>query len=247
MLRKIMTVILIVFGVLCLLYFGMLWAKHVHFCEIWLIFGILFCLAGAYLKMRDRFCLPGWIEGGILVCAVCGFLIFAFVQGQILSAMKMPKGQVDYLIVLGAQVKGSVPSKALNLRLECARDYMKDNPEVVAVLSGGQGDGEDITEAQCMYEYLVSQGISADQLRLEDKSTTTKENLIFSAQLLGNVADKKIGLVTNNFHVYRAVKFAKKLGYTDVVGIPARSDAKLQVHYLVREFFALLKEFLKSF
>ena len=60
-------------------------------------------------------------------------------------------------------------------------------------------------------------------------------------------ADKKIGLVTNNFHVYRAVKFAKKLGYTDVVGIPARSDAKLQMHYLVREFFALLKEFLKSF
>ena len=126
------------------------------------------------------------------------------------------------------------------------KDYLKENPRTLAVLSGGRGDGEDITEAECMRRYLTAHGVGEERLILEDRSTTTLENLLFSrekiAQINGDGWHQKTGLLSNNFHIFRARLLAQKCGYTDVQGVPAKSDWRLQVHYLVREFFALGKE-----
>ena len=121
-------------------------------------------------------------------------------------------------------------------RLETAEAYLEKYPDTKAVLSGGQGPGEHISEAECMFRYLTKAGISEERLIKEDLSTTTVENL----------ERNTVGVVTNNFHVYRSMRIAKKSGYLQVCGIAAPSRTVLQLHYLVRECFALTKEILQK-
>lgn len=135
--------------------------------------------------------------------------------------------------------------KALELRLKAALKYARENEDTTLILSGGQGFGEDITEAKCMENYLTAHGISRERLVLEEKSTSTKENLKFSDELTG-CSKKNTGILSNNFHVYRAVKLAEKLGYKHPYGIAAASDPIMQVHYVVREVAALVKEKLRG-
>ena len=98
-----------------------------------------------------------------------------------------------------------------------------------------------MTEAECMRRGLVQRGIDSARLILEDKSTSTKENLIFSSRL-ADVKNSRTGLVTQNFHIYRSLKLARYQNYKNVFGIAAPSEAIYQPHFLVREGFALVKE-----
>ena len=177
---------------------------------------------------------PGWLGTVIMVAVLIGIVCFGFICSCVISGMKSSgKKNLDYVVVLGAHVKGDVPSKALELRLKAALKYARENEDTTLILSGGQGFGEDITEAKCMENYL------------EEKSTSTKENLKFSDELTG-CSKKNTGILSNNFHVYRAVKLAEKLGYKHPYGIAAVSDPIMQVHYVVREVAALVKEKLRG-
>lgn len=184
---------------------------------------------------------PGWLGPVALGVVLAGIICFGFLCSCIISGMKTSaKKNLDYVVVLGAHVKGDVPSKALELRLKAALKYARENENTTLILSGGQGFGEDITEAKCMENYLTAHGISRERLVLEEKSTSTKENLKFSAGLTG-CSKKNTGILSNNFHVYRAVKIAEKAGYEHPYGIAAASDPIMQVHYVVREVAALIK------
>lgn len=250
-----MSSVLIAAGSICLLYFLLLAIKHVDFCIIWLLGAVILCGWGGYLRYRtvhpDSWRMPVAVSILLAVCLIAGGLSFGITEGRMIAAMSSQTGEdLDYVIVLGAQVKKTVPSKALRLRLEKACEYLQEHPDTIAVLSGGQGPGEEITEAACMYQYLTEHGLSGDRLLLEDQSTTTRENLLYSAQVIADsrkeqntdqIWNDKIGLVSNNFHIYRAVKLAEKTGYKNVYGIASPSDWKLQIHYMVREYFAILK------
>lgn len=160
------------------------------------------------------------------------------------AAGKRPDKDLEVLIVLGAQVRGTRVTNSLKRRLDRACAYLKEHPKTVAILSGGQGRGEDISEAFAMNDYLLECGIEQARLLMEDKSTTTWENLKFSFGLYGadflnsDLHGKKVGIVTNDFHVCRALMMAKKQGYKKVQGVPASSNPVLFLNYLVREFFA---------
>jgi uncharacterized SAM-binding protein YcdF (DUF218 family) len=158
-----------------------------------------------------------------------------------------PEKNLDYIIVLGAQVRGDKPSKSLYRRIEVAAQYLKDNPETVAIVSGGMGNGENISEAQCMYEYLIDMGIDGDRIILEDKSTSTEENIDFSMKIIKELShkDAKVGIITNNFHIFRAKCICQKQGL-QVVGIPAKSDEILLLNYMVREAFGLVEHKLRG-
>ncbi len=266
--------VMIALGILCFVYFVILWIKRVDFCVIWLLAAVFFAAVGGYLlycgKYPDGFRMPVPITMGLGILTAAGLALFLTAEGLILRTMlEKPQQDLDYIIVLGAQVRGTAPSKALRLRLEETEEYLKENPRTLAVLSGGQGDGEDITEAQCMYNYLTEHGIGAERLIKEERSTSTQENLSCSAavmeayfaahssgdkvsglcisgkdtgQISGTVKEMRVGILSNNFHVYRAKLLAEKEGYTNISGISAASDWRLQIHYLVREFFALVKE-----
>lgn len=255
MLRKIMSSILFAAGSICLLYFLILVWKKVDFCIIWLLGAIALYGWGGYLRYRiicpEGWRIPGWLSLLLGILLIAGSISFTVTEAKIIGAMsEQTTEDLDYLIVLGAQVKKTVPSKALRLRLDTACAYLKKHPQTIGILSGGQGPGENITEAACMYQYLTEHGIPSEQLVPEDKSTTTRENLIYSAKVLAQryadqnteeILNSKVGLVSNNFHIYRAKELAGKAGYRHVYGIAAPSDWRLQIHYMVREYFAVIK------
>ena len=118
---------------------------------------------------------------------------------------------LEYIIVLGAHVQGTRLTLALLERTRRALQYLEENPETKAVLSGGQGEGEDISEAQAMCNYLVEHGIDGERLILEGRSTSTTENLKFSLRS-DRTADHSVGVVTNNFHVFRGTAIGRKCG-----------------------------------
>lgn len=153
--------------------------------------------------------------------------------------------EADAVIVLGAGVNGTTPSLALRTRIDAAAAYLEQHPNVPAVLSGGQGPGEDITEAQAMYAALTARGIDGERLFLEGRSTSTAENFAYSKELLAEIGiDPEEGVfavVTNDFHCVRAHLIARRAGM-QVFDIPAALPGIwLSGNYYVREAFAMVK------
>jgi uncharacterized SAM-binding protein YcdF (DUF218 family) len=154
---------------------------------------------------------------------------------------EVPK-HVDYIIILGARVKGEIPSLALQYRIDAAADYMKKNKETIAIASGGQGPGEDITEAEAIKRGLVALGIPSRRILLEDRSTDTVENIRFSKELIPNHLEKGL-IVTNDFHLYRAKSIAKDHGLS-LKGIPAETPTIAIPKSYTREYLAITKYYL---
>lgn len=181
---------------------------------------------------------------GILV--VIGLIYVGLLQFKIsqYSHMEAPKN-ADYLIVLGARVKGTVPSLAFASRINAAADYLKKNKNTVVIASGGKGPGEDISEAESVKSELLKKGISEDRIILEDQSTDTYENIDFSKKLIPQNA--KLGLVvTNTFHLYRAISIAHDQDL-DVQGLPAKTPQSAVIKSYTREYLAITKFYLKRY
>ena len=216
--------------------------------ELWLIGGIL-CIGRFfvwnYIYRTEKYPpkKPVVILRSLFCMALAFFLIM---EGIILAGGIMPPKQgLDYIVVLGAKVNGREPSGALRNRIQVAKEYLEDNPATIAVLSGGQGSDEDISEAQCMYERLTAGGIDPARLIMEDQSTDTSENLVFSRALIPEDAEN-IGLVTNNFHIFRALATARGLGWENVHGVPVATTMFSMPHYLMREFIGVLYDTMRG-
>ena len=243
-----MHIILFLLGIVFLIYFlciAFFVGHGTNFYFIWLILAVV-VMTFAILLKRGFFIshFPLWIRRTFVILLCMGVMIFGIVEGFIISGFSM-KGQpgADYVIVLGAQMKADGPSKALQYRLDEAIRYLNENPSSKVIVSGGQGSDEHISEAQGMYEYLVEKGIEKDRIIKEDKSVNTTQNLAFSAEYLDRERDS-VAVVTNNFHVFRAVKIAEKAGYQNVCGIAAKGEPFLQINNMMREFFGVMKDFL---
>lgn len=184
---------------------------------------------------------PVKVAVGALVCA--GAVTFCAVEGMILSEYGASAAPgADYCIVLGAQWKPSGPSAVLRKRLDKAVEYLKANPDTKVIVSGGKGANEPMAEAQGMYGYLVQAGIEEERILLEDKSRSTYENLVYSGGLLDKENDRVV-IVTNNFHVFRALGIARKQNYGKVEGLAADSVLGMGPNNLLREFLGVLKDF----
>ena len=178
------------------------------------------------------------------IIIIIGASIFILVEGLIIyHGNRRADPNMDYLIVLGAQVRGTRITNSLQKRLKAAETYLKENPDTLVIVSGGQGSGEDISEALAMKNYLISNGIAKERIIMEDKSTSTVENIRYSKKLLDR-DDRDVAIVTNGFHVLRSVSIAKKQGLINVQGLSAPSDPILLISYYVRETLAIIKDFL---
>ena len=125
------------------------------------------------------------------------------------------------------------------------KEYLTEYPGTIAIVSGGQGKGEAISEADAMAENLTARGIAPERIRRENRSTSTWENLKFSAEYIGDIT-QPAALVTNDFHVFRSLMLGRQAGYTCLEGIAATSNPVLFINYMVREFFAVLLTKIKS-
>ena len=198
------------------------------------LFQLLIRLGKTYPKLskflRQAFTLC--LSLVILAAAVTGAAIMGASYGRTEQAC-------GRLIVLGAGVNGTVPSLSLRERLDAAYDYLQEHPNTICVVSGGQGSGEDITEAECMYRYLTAKGIDPQRIIQEDQATSTQENLAYSMELIGTQHASSVGIVSSEYHLYRARLMARELGM-DPIMIPAKTTyLSLRVNYFLREIAAV--------
>lgn len=157
------------------------------------------------------------------------------------AADSTPEPGCDYVIVLGAGVNGTTPSAILQERLEAALSYWRENSRTVFIVSGGQGDGEEITEAQCMFDYLTARGIPEEQVWMEPEAATTAENLEYSVAMIRSHTEEsvRVGLVSSEFHLFRASLMAEELGLEPEL-IPAETRiGTLRMNYYLREIPAV--------
>ena len=185
--------------------------------------------------------LPEWFAFLCKAGVLGGVILFIGVELIIFSGFgAKPTRDAKYCIILGAQWKKSGPSAVLKFRLDTAAKYLKEHPDTTAIVSGGQGSNEIISEAQGMKEYLCRLGIPEERILMEDRSTSTAENLLFSARLMENKDDATV-IVTNDFHLFRALQLAKKQGYR-AEGLSAGSVLYMLPNNLLREFLGVLKD-----
>ena len=177
----------------------------------------------------------------VLVPLICIEIYVINIGRSDLSALP-----ADAVVVLGAGVNGTQPSLSLYTRLTAALDYLEENPGIPAVLTGGKGYGEEITEARCMYDWLTARGVDPTRLILEERAGNTAENFAFSRKLLEeqgiDPAEDQVAVVTNDFHIARSRLIAARQDYGHAFGIPARLPWRhLEVNYYLREAFAMVK------
>ncbi|NLH97189.1 MAG: YdcF family protein [Clostridiaceae bacterium] len=181
------------------------------------------------------------------------FILLAVFAFQFLAVMGLitfggksdPEAQTEYLIILGAQLHGETPSKALYQRLDAGIAYLRKYPDTIVIVSGGQGKGEDIAEAEAMYRYLAANGIDENRMIREARSSSTMENFMFSRRLIeqrdGSITGE-ITFVTNDYHIFRSRMLAKRNGLK--VRALAAGSSGTPVSAYLREYLAFYKSLL---
>lgn len=351
----------VIFGILsalCLVYVGIISfysGIKTSAAWIWMVLSVVFFLLfrGTMYYHQHKKQVPLWIPVSIVTLCTAGTVVFVILQFLIFGGMfRTAPDHLDYLIVLGARVREDDISSSLKHRLDKAIRFAQEHPETKLVLSGGQGEGEPTSEAQAMAEYLQYNGVAPEQMLLEMSSTNTKENMIYSKEVIdtqrrrekesqqrerrqegrrrmelsgfllkleegkdagresepamiekdydprvhqrrelteklreslaqgernrqrsyapgqgmaeGSIGtgqnlealmqvypgmtellpDKplQIGVLTSNFHLYRAMKIGEKCGFEHLYGVASSSDPVLFIHLCVREAIAILKD-----
>ena len=266
--------VLITLAALCAAYFVVIVLYSgigTSFAFIWLFFAALciFLVYGKWYYKRNEDTIPRWVPVSVVTTCAAGAVVLAAICTLVFfgAAGSAQKG-LDYVIVLGSRQKEhSQVSSTLKRRLERAIEYAQENPDTVLVLSGGPEQPGEQSEAQVMYNYLLYNGVRPEQMLLEERSSSTVENVAFSRLIIeqdrrqkrlirerflappllrggARVEDKpvEVGILTSNFHVYRAVATAKKWGFANVSGIGAVSDPTLFIHLCVRECASIIKD-----
>ena len=235
----------------------------------WIAIGIFIILA-VFFFIAPGYSFSGCVCAGIAGVILCYFLLCLLGRNHMMAAKvlktvlssvicigllagaitlgvieKAATGQEnvnnEYLVVLGAGVRGSTPSTILQNRIDAAVEYLRAHPDVTCIVSGGKGSGEDISEAQCMYDHITAAGIDGSRIWMEDCSTSTWENFIYSLDLIEEktgTRPESFSVLSNEFHLYRAGLVAEGCGVT-VSGVPAKtSRLSLRVNYTMREIVA---------
>lgn len=211
-------------------------------------FSALACAGfAAVLLLYELFSRLGWrkMKRALVIILCVGTALFIALEIPVVRAsVGEPEYEAEYLIVLGAGLRGDAPTLSLKNRLDAALEYMQRHPDCTAVVSGGQGPGENVSEAQAMFDYLTDRGIAPERILKETASTSTLENLRFSFEKLRSLGvqpeSAEIAVVSSEYHLYRAQYLARTLG-VQAHGVAAHTSYPvLKINYFIREAFAVL-------
>ena len=172
----------------------------------------------------------------VLLCLI--IMVFSVTGVVIMHGATADEGEFQYLLVLGTVVEGTEPSPMLADRIQAAYDYLTAHPDTICIVSGGKGDEVNLSEAECMFNELTEMGINPDRIWMEDQATSTIENFQFSLALIKEktgVRPEKLGVLSSEFHLFRARMFAQAEGVMPIA-IPAKTtDTATFVQYFLRE------------
>ncbi|MFA9398124.1 MAG: YdcF family protein, partial [Clostridiaceae bacterium] len=177
------------------------------------------------------------------LCFLLFIVSFIIIESFILIGSKDDNvTNVDYVVVLGAGIKGKEVSQTLKYRLDKSIEVLNENQSLEVVVSGGMGYGEEISEASAMENYLIDKGIEKNRIIKEEKSTSTMENFKFTKEILGEESFK-ILIITSDFHMFRSKFLAKRNGFK-AYGITSPTFKYLYPNCVIREYFGVIKSFL---
>lgn len=203
-----------------------------------LLGGVLIVWSAFYEAVQKR--IPKILRVGFIAACI---LVFVAIAGLLAyGSTDTVTYQEDVVLVLGCGVRKDQPGPALKARLDRTVAYYEKNPDVTIIVSGGQGTDEQISEALAMERYLVAQGIPAECIIKEDKSTSTYENFQFSKPVLDTLTDGNgIVFITNEFHIYRSEQVAKLFGFENITHCHGDSPWYTVVPNGLRECLAVVK------
>ena len=210
-------------------------------------FGVCVCLFGFLtLHYYRRFVEKGgWKKAAVRTVSVCyclGIVWAGYLTGLMISAQYRTPPAGTNVIVLGAQVYSAERmGVTLTNRINRAYTYLDAYPDTVCIVTGGQGGDEPCPEALTEKNALLRMGIEDERIYLEDQSRNTRQNLEFSRE----IADREglgteFALVTQKFHMFRAMKLAENAGITAYT-LAADTDPLLLPEYYGRELLSLTK------
>jgi len=179
---------------------------------------------------------------GILVIVAAVILLAGVETAFMIKAATAKPSEDATVVVLGCRAYGSRPSIMLASRLDAAYEYLMEHPDAICIVSGGQGPDESMPEAECMYLYLTEKGIAPERIYQENRSTSTRENLLFSQEIIeAEGLSPEIAIVTNEYHEYRASMVGHALEM-DCSAIPASTPLWLLPTYYIRELYGIIYE-----
>jgi len=198
------------------------------------LLAILITTYGVFFKK-----IPNKVHvAAVVVCAMpVVFVLFLGIYGRTSNVTH----NEDVVIVMGAGVIGEFVTRPLAHRLNTAFHYWQQNPDAYIIVTGGLGDRATITEAEAMARFLSRLGVPRERILLEEYSTSTYENLVFAQKILDEHFPDGFTavLITNDFHLYRSVRTASRLGL-DVNRLGANTDVySWPVNYM-REMLAVV-------
>lgn len=215
------------------------------FFVVWLGLGFMIIIFAFSLKIEFWQKVPLMIKGILTGVFLLGMIVFLCFEGMVIRSFRQNiQPDLDIIMVLGAQIYENGPSVALRCRLDKAIEYMEENEDTICIVTGGQGFNEPFPEAVGMAEYLKDHGVAKDRILLEAESKTTEENIRNSMPMIPE--GSSLGIVTNNFHVFRALQIARGQGLKEVCGIPAKSNLFFLPNNMFREFFGEVKYLIKN-
>ena len=222
--------------------------------KMWLIFvilllvgaGLLFFAATGHDYVAALLVLIAALivfKVAVTVLLVIGIVAFVIIEIPIVKEARTDApDDCEYVIVLGAGLRGDVPTLSLRNRLDAALEWLEAHPDCVAVVSGGQGPGENMPEGEAMGIWLEARGIEPERIIVEDRSTSTMENLENSFALIreaGGEPDGNCAVITSEYHLCRAKLMAESLG-VEAWGVAAHTSwPSLMLNYFIREAFAV--------
>ena len=241
-----------IIGILLILYYLILKLMFgfVAFSSVFCMLGIALLVYG-YVELKFNIDIWGHIPKifRIIITTLftIGLVIFISIESIIIyNGYHHDAERPDYLVVLGAGLRGNSISASLLYRLETTLDFHEMYPDVRIVVSGGQGKGENMAEALAMRNFLVDNGVDPSLIIMENKSTDTYENFLYTKEVLEEETGKEgftITIISNNFHMYRAKFLAKEVGFS-TYGYPAPSHKASALVFYVREFFGVIKAYI---
>lgn len=244
-----MSVIILILGIICILYFTFvnLVFGYTTFSIFYLVIGLIIIF---YYFFRKRLMKIAWLKKIIKplrALSILGIIIFIVVEGIIIMYPKKSVEKSDYVLVLGAGIRGENLTTTLRDRLNAAIKYMDEtNFKGDIIVSGGQGPGESITEAEAMRRYLVKKGINSDKIILENKSTNTFQNFKYTKEKVkdeekSDIVNADVTVITTDFHALRSSIIAKRNGYENIKFYSSNTEWYLVPSMYAREFFAFFK------
>lgn len=225
------------------------------FSSVWFWLSVFFAVLFVLERRKILKKILGKISKKAKITFVSLICVFAFFSGLSLFFILTPRKaggseKARYVIVLGGGItKDGELTDSVKSRVKKAAEYIKENKDALAVVSGGKGRFVPCAEAEALKPELASFGIDESKILKEDKAKDTIQNLIFSAEMiaghenisLDEVLSSPVAICTSDFHLARAERIARRLGFTNVYGVAAKTPPIFILNTYCREICSYIK------